>query len=125
VRRILYDKAGLPQHYLTGAGVLYSLENRFVGALQGEPGLLLNLEGYPVAWFAEGFVWDASGVLAFVKGAVPQGDLALPRTVPLRAKLAPTPAPLRPLLVQMEPPPLLWVWAERTLADVLTSKPVV
>ena len=116
MRRVLYDRAGAPQHYLTGAGALFGLDNVPVGTVQG--GQVLQ-NGQVVAWFDGAFVWDASGVLAFVKGAAPQGGLTLPKTAPLRAKLAPTVAPLHPLLVQLEPPPLTWRWSERTLAEVL------
>jgi hypothetical protein len=118
VRRILYDRTGAPQHYLTGAGALFDLADTPVATLQG--GQLLNRQGRVVGWFDGAFAWDASGVLAFVKGAAPQGGLTLPKTAPLRAKPAPTPAPLWPLLVRVDPPPLVWRWSERTLADVLT-----
>lgn len=119
MRRVLYDRAGAPQYYLTGAGVLFDLANVPQGALQERQ--LLSLEGRIVAWFANGFVWDASGVLAFVKGATPQGDLALPKTAPLQARLAPTLAPLHPLLVRLEPPPLRWVWSDASLVEVLQT----
>lgn len=120
MRRVLYDREGAPEHYLTGAGVVYSMGNRFVGSVQaGEPEPVLNAEGRVVAWMAGGFIWDASGVLAFVKGATPQGELKLPKTAPLRVPLSPTPAPLHPLLQRIEPPPLHWVWSDETLADVL------
>lgn len=119
MRRILYDHTGAPQHYLTGAGVLFDLHNTPVGAVQGKQ--VLNRDGRVVGWFDGAFAWDASGVLAFVKGAAAQGGLALPKTAPLRAKLAPTPAPLYPLLRPLEPPPLLWRWSERTLSDVLRA----
>lgn len=118
MRRVLYDRTGEPQHYLTGAGVVFDLENAPVGTVQDVQ--VLNRNGEVVAWFDGAFVWDASGVLAFVKGAVPRGGLALPRTAPLRARLAPTPAPFFPLLRPAEPPPLTWRWSERTLADVFT-----
>lgn len=116
VRRILYDRWGDPQHYLTGAGVLYGIDNAPVGAVQD--GQLVR-RGEVVAWFDGAFVRDASGVLAFVKGAAPQGGLALPKTAPLRAKLEPTTAPMHPLLVRLGPPPPTWRWSERTLAEVL------
>lgn len=116
MKRVLYDRTGEPQHYLTGAGALFGLDNVPVGAVQG--GQLLR-RGQVVAWFDGAFVWDASGVLAFVKGAVPRGGLTLPKTAPLRAKLTPTAAPMHPLLVRLEPPPLTWCWSERTLAEVL------
>lgn len=120
MRRILFDRSGAPQHYMTGAGVLYDLENRFVGSVQaGEPEPVLNAEGRVVAWLAGGFVWDASGVLAFIKGATPQGELELPKTLPLRVPLFPSPAPLHPLLLRPEPPLRRWVWSETTLIDVL------
>jgi hypothetical protein len=119
VRWVLYDRTGAPQHYLTGAGVLFDLTNAPVGSLQD--GQVLNSTGRIVAWFDGAFVWDASGVLAFVKGAKPQGGLVLPETAPLRARLAPTPTPLQPLLQQLEPPPLSWRWSERTLADALSA----
>ncbi len=116
MKRVLYDRRGEPQHYLTGAGTLFDLWNTPAGAVQG--GQVLQ-RGQVVAWFDGAFVWDVSGVLAFVKGAVPQGGLTLPKTAPLRAKLTPTVAPMHPLLVQLEPLPLTWCWSERTLADVL------
>ncbi len=119
MRRVLYDRAGVPQHYLTGAGVLFDLANVPLGALQ--EGQLVSLEGRVVAWFGDGFVWDASGILAFVKGATPPGDLTLPKTAPLRARLAPTPAPLHPLLVRLEPPPMRWVWSDGSLVEVLQT----
>ena len=119
MRRILYDRTGAPQHYLTGAGVLFDLINTPVGSVQDAQ--VLNRAGRVVAWFDGAFAWDASGVLAFVKGAKPQGRLALPKTKPLRAKLAPTPAPLQPLLQQRKPPSLNWRWSERTLADALDA----
>lgn len=119
MRRVLYDRAGEPRHYLTGAGVLFDLENTPVGAVQETR--LLDRDGRVVAWFDGAFARDASGVLAFVKGAVPQGGLVLPKTAPLRARLAPTPAPLFPLLRPAEPPPLTWVWSEHTLADALRA----
>ena len=118
LRRVLYDRTGAPQHYLTGAGALFSLGNVPVGSVQG--GQVLQ-RGQVMAWFDGSFVWDASGVLAFVKGAAPQGDLTLPQTAPLRAKLTPTVAPMHPLLVRREPPPLTWRWSERTLAEVLSA----
>lgn len=119
MRRILYDHTGAPQYYLTGAGVLFDLANAPAGAIQD--GQVLNRAGRVVAWFDGAFVWDASGVLAFVKGAKPQGGLVLPKTAPLRAKLAPTPAPLHPLRQQLEPPPPSWRWSQRTLADALNT----
>jgi hypothetical protein len=99
--------------------VLFNLHNTPVGAVQGQQVLNRNDGSWPGSTGA--FAWDASGVLAFVKGATPQGGLALPKTAPLRAKLAPTPAPLRPLLVHLEPPPRSWRWSERTLSDVLDA----
>lgn len=119
MRRILYDRTGAPQHYLTGAGVLYDLSHTPVGTLQETR--LLNRQGRVVAWFDGAFAWDASGVLAFVKGAAPQDELTLPRPMPLRVKPAPTPAPMWPLLVRTKPPPLVWRWAAGTLADALTT----
>ena len=119
MRRILYDHTGAPQHYLTGAGIVYDLTHTPVGTLQETQ--LLNRQGRVVGWFEGAFAWNASGVLAFVKGAAPEGELTLPQTMPLRVKLAPTPAPLCPLLVRAEPPPLVWRWAEGTLADALTT----
>ena len=119
MRRVLYDRTGAPQHYLTGAGVLFDLSNKPVGAVQDAQ--VLNRTGRVVAWFDGAFVRDASGVLAFVKGAKPQGGLVLPKTAPLRARLAPSPAPRHPLLQQLEPPPLSWRWSERTLADALSA----
>ena len=126
MRRILFDKRGAPQHFMTGAGVLYDLENRFVGSVQaGEPEPVLNAEGRVVAWLEGGFVWDASGVLAFIKGATPQGELELPKTLPLRVPLFPSPAPLHPLLLRPEPPLRHWVWSETTLADLLAPTQAV
>lgn len=119
MRRVLYDRMGAPQHYLTGASVLFDLENTPVGTVQGEQ--VLNRSGRVVAWFDGAFVWDASGVLAFVKGAAPQGGLTLPKTAPLRAQLAPTTALMHPLLVNREPPPITWVWSEQTLSGVLSA----
>lgn len=122
MRHILFGSEGTPQHYLTGAGVLYTVENRVAGSVQdGQPGPVLTLAGRTVAWFDGSFVWDTSGVLAFVKGAVPLENLKLPRTTPLRAKLSPTPTPLRPLLVRLEPPPVRWVWSDASLAEVLQT----
>lgn len=119
MRRILYDRTGTPQHYLTGAGALYDLTHTLVGTLQETQ--LLNRQGRVVGWFDGAFAWDTSGVLAFVKGAAPQGELTLPHPAPLRVKPAPTPAPLWPLLVRAEPPPLVWRWAEGTLTDALAT----
>ncbi len=119
MRRVLFDKGGAPQGYLTGAGILYTLSNSFIGSVQaGTPGPVLNTSGRVVAWFQDGFLWDASGVLAFVKGATPQGPLTLPKTQPLRTPLSPVPAPLHPLLQRSEPPPRRWTWSETTFADV-------
>lgn len=118
MRRVLYNRAGEPGHYLTGAGVVFDLQNAPVGTVQDVQ--VLNRNGEVVGWFDGAFAWDALGVLAFVKGAVSQGGLALPKTAPLRARLEPTPAPFHPLLRSAEPPPLLWRWSEHTLADVLT-----
>lgn len=118
MRRVLYDRAGEPRHYLTGAGVLFDLENAPVGTVQGVQ--VMNRNGEVVGWFDGAFAWDACGVLAFVKGAAPRGDLMLPKTAPLRVKLEPTPAPFHPLLRPAEPSPLTWRWSEWTLADALT-----
>ena len=119
MRRILYDRTGAPQHYLTGAGVLFDLGNTPVGSVQDVQ--VLNRAGRVVAWFNGAFVWDASGLLAFVKGAKPKGGLVLPKTAPLRVKLAPTHAPLQPLLQRRKPLPLNWRWSERTLTEALDA----
>jgi hypothetical protein len=77
VRRILYDRTGAPQHYLTGAGVLFDLTNAPVSSVQDVQ--VLNRAGRVVAWFNGAFAWDGSGVLAFVKGAKPQGGWCCPK----------------------------------------------
>lgn len=94
--QLLYDAAGRPQHYLTGAGMLYDLLNMPVGSRQGQG--FLNWQGQVVAWFGGAFAWDAAGVLAFAEGTVPQEGLVLPRTASLQMQPQPTAASLRPLL---------------------------
>lgn len=116
MRRVLYDRSGEPQAYLTGAGVLFDLANRPVATLQD--GTLLDRRGRVIAWFDGSFVWTEQGVLLFIKGAESQSSLTLPKTLPLRTKLEPTPAPFFPLLLRTEPPPLRWVWSEMPWAEV-------
>jgi hypothetical protein len=116
VRRVLYDRAGAPQLYLTGAGVLYTLRNEPVGFVQGE--LVTSPQGEPLGWFDGAFLWDVRGeLLGFVKGASPPEGLALPKTQPLRVRPQPTPAPFHPLLLSMPKPPLRWRWSEQGLAE--------
>jgi len=121
VRRVLYDRAGKPQLYATGAGVLYTLHNEPVGFVRDEQ--VVSAQGGTLGWFDGSFFWDASGkVLGFVKGAAPQGGLALPRTEPLKLKPQPTPAPFHPLLTPKEKPALRWEWSDQELAGLFGAR---
>ncbi|WP_148221241.1 4-fold beta flower protein [Truepera radiovictrix] len=114
---MLYDRAGAPQLYLTGAGVLYTLSNEPVGFVHGE--LVASPRGEPLGWFDGAFLWDVRGeLLGFVKGASAPAGFALPTPQPLRVRPQPTPASLHPLLLSLPKPPLRWCWSEQGLADL-------
>ena len=117
MRRVIYDKRGEPKLYVTGAGVVYGLDNQVRGFVQDER--LADERGALRGWFDGGFLWDLEGyVVGFVKGAKPPQGLDLPKTQPLRVKPQPTPALLAPFL-QMQPKPELHLeWSEGELEEV-------
>lgn len=118
MRRVLYDRSGAPQLYVTGAGVLYTLDDQPRALLQEAQ--VLSLQGYALGWLQGGFLRDAEGrVVAFVKGA--RGALELPPTLPLRQRPQPTPAPFHPLARHATPPPERWVWSPLSVAAWLAQ----
>lgn len=123
MRRVLYDRAGAPQLYLTGAGVLYTLQNEPVGFVQGE--VVASAQGALLGWFDGAFLWDARGeLLGFVKGATAPEGVDLPKTQPLRVRPQPTPAPFHPLLVTLPKPPLRWSWSDLELTALVPARTV-
>ena len=120
MRRIIYDKQGSPRLYITGAGVVYGLENQVRGFVQNEQ--LTDERGAIRGWFDGTFLWNLDGYLVgFVKGAKPPQSLDLPKTQPLRTKPQPTPALLAPFL-QMHPKPRLhFEWSEQELEEVFPT----
>ena len=126
MRRFLFDKQGDVCFYLTGAGVLYNTQNVAVGHVQQEEGLAQAMSpvvaagGQIFAWFDDAFLWTLTGeVLAFIKGAKPEGDLDLPKTKRLEFTPEPKPAPFQPLLLRATPPEKSWQWASETLGSSL------
>jgi hypothetical protein len=118
VRQVLFDRHGEPVLYLTGAGVVYTVENEPVGCVV--EGALVDYRGEVLGYLEGGFLWSCEGeVIAFVKGAVARGGLKLPETKRLTRRLAPRPAPVFPMLRPHERPELRWRWAERSLASLL------
>ena len=110
MRRVLYDKHGAPRLYLTGAGVVYNLQNEPLGFVADER--VADVKGAPVAWFDGSFMWDLEGKLVgFIKGATPELGFALPKTQPLRVKPSPQRATLAPFLLRSPRPPLTWAWS--------------
>ena len=123
MRRIIYDQHGEPKLYVTGAGVVYALDNQVRGFIQNEQ--LTDARGAVRGWFDGSFLWNSEGYLVgFVKGAKPLKGLALPKTQPLRVKPQPTPALLAPFLQMRPKPKLRYEWAEGGLEAVF-SNPVV
>ena len=120
MRRIIYDKHGEPRLYVTGAGVVYSLDNQVRGFVQNER--LADERGAVSGWFDGEFLWNLEGYLVgFVKGAKPPQSLDLPKTQPLRVKPQPTPALLAPFLQMRPKPKLRYAWAEGELEEVFLS----
>lgn len=108
MRRVLYDKEGLPRLLLTGSGVVYDLEGHPLA--QVVEGNVVSYAGRRVGFFKEGFLLDTEGrILAFTKGkALP----FLPRLLPLKTPLPPLePAPWPPLLPLHPLPPLKPFWS--------------
>lgn len=105
---------------------MYTVHNQAVGRLEREPGMVQAMlpvvaaGGQVFAWFDDAFLWNVKGeVLAFIKGAVAEGDLELPKTKKLELKLEPKPAPFYPLLMRATPPEKSWRWASETVAGAL------
>ena len=120
MRRIIYDKHGEPRLYVTGAGVVYGLDNRVRGFVQNEQ--LADERGAVRGWFSGSFLWDIDGYLVgFVKGAKPPQSLTLPKTQPLSVKPQPTPALLAPFLQMQPKPELYFEWSERELEEVFPT----
>lgn len=126
MRRILFDQEGNAVYYLTGAGVLFDAMNQAVGIVQREVGMLIEgkLEpvtgstGEIVAWFDDSFLWTPEGeLMAFIKGAKPEGDFKLPKTKKLVFMPKPQAAPFKPLLARSKPPTKSWVWAVHKLVQ--------
>jgi len=108
VRRILYDKAGLPRLLLNGSGVVYDLKGRPLA--QVVEGHVVSYKGRRVGFFQEGLLLDETGrILAFVKGkALP----FLPKPLPLKSPPAALePAPLPPPVLFHPLPPLRLEWS--------------
>ena len=120
MRRIIYDKRGEPRLYVTGAGVVYGLENTVRGFVQN--GQLADERGAVRGWFDGEFLWDLEGYLVgFVKGAKPPQSLDLPKTQPLRVKPQPTPALLAPFLQMHPKPELHFEWSEREFEEMFPA----
>ena len=120
MRRIIYDKHGEPKLYITGAGVVYGLENHVRGFVQNEQ--LADERGAVRGWFGGDFLWDLDGFLVgFVKGAKPPQSLELPKTQPLEVKPQPTPALLAPFLQMQPKPELHFEWSEGELEEMFPA----
>ena len=120
MRRIIYNKHGAPTLYITGAGVVYGLENQVRGFVHNEQ--LADERGAPRGWFDGSFLWNMEGYLVgFVKGAKPPYTLTLPKTQPLSVKPQPTPALLTPFLQMRPKPELHFEWSERTIEETFTN----
>ncbi len=119
MRRILYDREGEARLYLTGAGVLYTLENRLLGFVAKEQ--VVDCFGKARAFFAEDLLWDLDGkLLAFVKGA--KAELELPTTKPLKAKPQPGKATFVPFLYRVQKPELSWTWSDKDVELVFATE---
>ena len=122
MRRIIYDKHGEPRLYITGAGVVYGLENNVRGFVQNEQ--LADERGAVRGWFDGSFLWDIEGYLVgLMKGAKAPQEVTLPKTQPLKIKPQPTPALLTPFLQMRPKPELHYAWSARDVEE-LFSNPV-
>ncbi|KGQ22651.2 4-fold beta flower protein [Thermus filiformis] len=116
MRRVLYDKTGLPRLLLTGSGVVYDLRGRPLA--QVVEGNVVGYAGGRLGFFREDLLLDKEGrILAFVKGKpLP----FLPRPLPLRSPLpALRPAPLPPPVPLMPLPPVRLEWSPLDLEAAL------
>lgn len=125
MRQILFDQAGEPRFYLTGAGVLYTVRDEPIGFVQD--GIVADVGGRARALFDGHFLRDLNGdLLAFVKGA--RGDIDLPPTRPLHHKPSPQRALLHPFIESVERSPIpepRWEWSTHDPETLLRQSDVV
>ena len=123
MRRIIYDKEGVPRLYITGAGVVYGLGNQVRGFVQtsNSPTSAARVRG----WFDGSFLWDVEGYLVgFIKGAKAPEEVTLPKTQSLKIKPQPIPALLTPFLQMRLKPELHYEWSARDIEECfLTPSP--